>query len=81
MGEFPIGNALTNSANNKQTCNFQYDDLGRIAGSSTHPGVDCGSKWQQYFTYGAYGNIWKNGSSNFNQGYGSGRLPRLSNVS
>jgi RHS repeat-associated protein len=37
-----------------QTCSYSHDDLSRIAK------VDCGaSKWQQNFTYDAFGNITK----------------------
>jgi RHS repeat-associated protein len=45
-----------------QTCNYLYDDLGRIGtppGSSSYS-VDCGSAlWRQTFTYDQYGNVTK----------------------
>src|SRR5438132_13702647 len=36
-----------------------YDDLGRLLN------VDCGSKWQQTFSYDQFGNITKTGSLNW----------------
>ena len=36
-----------------QTCNFTHDDLARISSA------DCGSSWNQQFTYDAFGNITK----------------------
>jgi RHS repeat-associated protein len=79
------------NASDSQTCNFLYDDLGRIGrppGSSANS-VDCGAtKWQQYFTYDAYGNIKKfvptgGTGTSFQPTYGnnnrySGGLPGLS---
>jgi hypothetical protein len=42
------------NAADAQTCNYTYDDLTRIKS------VDCGaSKWQQNFSYDAFGNITK----------------------
>jgi RHS repeat-associated protein len=42
------------NAANAQTCNYSHDDLVRIAS------VNCGAtKWQQNFTYDAFGNITK----------------------
>jgi RHS repeat-associated protein len=52
-----------------QTCNFGtstvmgYDDLGRLLSD------DCGSVWQQTFSYDQYDNITKSGSSAWNPGY------------
>ncbi|MHB8527025.1 MAG: RHS repeat domain-containing protein [Candidatus Acidiferrales bacterium] len=61
-----------NSANT-QTCKYGdptanppvpgYDDLGRLASAN------CGSVWSQTFTYDAFGNITKSGSSLFQPGY------------
>jgi len=51
-----------------QTCNYYYDDLGRVNGqynSPTYNAVDCGSKWQQSFTLDAFGNLRKSGTSSF----------------
>ncbi len=45
-----------------QTCTYLYDDLGRIGvpPGSTGKSVDCGAtKWQQIFSYDAFGNITK----------------------
>jgi RHS repeat-associated protein len=50
------------NAANSQTCTYLYDDLGRIGlpPGSTGNSVDCGaSKWQQIFSYDAFGNIKK----------------------
>jgi RHS repeat-associated protein len=54
-------------ATDTQTCNYFYDDLGRLAGKNTNGySVDCGaSKWQQLFTLDAFGNIAKSGTSSF----------------
>jgi len=63
--------AIQDTANisDPQTCTYLYDDLERIGGSSTTPGVNCvnGSQnvWQQMFTYDAFGNINKSGNSSF----------------
>jgi len=46
-----------------QTCNYSYDDLQRLESSS------CGSLWSQTFSYDAFGNITKSGSSTFAPGY------------
>ena len=60
---------------NVQTCTYVHDDLERIGGSSTTPGVNCvnGSQtvWSNDFAYDAFGNINKSGSSFFNAGYNS----------
>jgi RHS repeat-associated protein len=55
--------AITDQFNsaNSQNCTYLYDDLKRIGGNATNPGVNCGtSTWQQYFSYDAFGNITKN---------------------
>jgi RHS repeat-associated protein len=81
----PLGTLLSlaitdpfNSAN-AQTCSYFHDDLVRIGSSinpSTTPGVNCvnGSQqtiWSQIFTYDAFGNINKSGSSSFGATYSS----------
>jgi len=49
-----------------QTCNYTYDDLARIGGQDANGyRVDCGSSWQQLFTYDSFGNITKTGTSSF----------------
>lgn len=48
---------------NGQTCNYHYDDLNRASS------VDCGTKWNQTFTYDAFGNITKSGSISWQPGY------------
>jgi RHS repeat-associated protein len=47
-----------NSANN-QTCSYVYDDLNRVQS------VSCGTTWSQTFSYDAFGNVAKSGSSSF----------------
>jgi RHS repeat-associated protein len=42
-----------------QSCSYTFDDVNRSAG------VNCGSVWGQTFTYDAFGNINKSGSSSF----------------
>ena len=56
---------ITDTANsaNAQTCNYTYDDLARLSSTA------CGSTWNYATTFDAFGNIWKTGSFNFNQGY------------
>ena len=49
---------------NQQTCStYNYDALGRLTQ------VTCGTTWQQTFSYDAFGNITKEGSSNWQPGY------------
>ena len=65
--------ADTANPGNNQTCNYGYDDLMRL--TSAH----CGSPWSQDFTYDAWGNINKSGSSNFSsQGNTNNRVPGFS---
>ncbi len=53
-----------------QTCNFAYDDLGRLGGKDANGySVDCGTKWQQLFTFDAFGNLSKSGSLSFSPTY------------
>jgi RHS repeat-associated protein len=53
-----------------QTCSYFYDDLGRLGGQNTNGySVDCGSVWQQLFTFDAFGNITKSGSITFTPTY------------
>jgi hypothetical protein len=51
------------NAANTQNCAYSYDDLARIASGN------CGSVWAQTFSYDAFGNITKAGSSQFQPGY------------
>ena len=51
------------NAANTQNCSYTHDDLARIASGN------CGSVWSQTFTYDAFGNITKTGSSQFQPGY------------
>ena len=48
-----------------QTCSYSHDDLSRIASAN------CGSVWSQTFSYDAFGNINKSGSSSFGATYSS----------
>ena len=48
---------------NNQTCNFNHDDLVRIANAN------CGTPWAQTFTYDPFGNITKSGSISWMPGY------------
>jgi RHS repeat-associated protein len=57
-----------------QTCTYVHDDLERIGGSLTTPGVNCVNSsqqtvWQNFFTYDAFGNINKSGTTSFNASY------------
>jgi RHS repeat-associated protein len=61
LGSLAISDPF-NSADN-QTCNYTHDDLVRIASAN------CGSVWSQTFSYDAFGNINKNGSSSFQANY------------
>ena len=54
------------NSGNAQTCTYGYDDLVRLLNAT------CGSAWAQTFAYDFYGNIWKAGNVNFQNGYASG---------
>jgi RHS repeat-associated protein len=63
-----------------QTCNYLYDDVGRLGvppNSPTPPAasplsVDCGStQWQQAFGYDQYDNLTQAGSGSWSPGYNS----------
>jgi RHS repeat-associated protein len=65
LGTLKVADNLP-GALDSQTCNYFYDDLGRLGGKdSNNYSVDCGSVWQQLFTFDAFGNIQKSGSSSF----------------
>jgi len=51
-----------NSSDN-QSCTYSYDDLTRIGSNN------CGSGWSQTFSYDAFGNINKSGTSSFQPTY------------
>lgn len=53
----------TNDSSKNQTCTYSADDLQRIAS------VNCSSAWAQTFSYDAFGNIAKSGSSSYAAGY------------
>jgi RHS repeat-associated protein len=46
-----------------QTCSYTHDDMSRIAGAN------CGSPWNQTFSYDAFGNISKSGTISFQPTY------------
>jgi RHS repeat-associated protein len=65
LGALGIVDHLSGSTDS-ETCNYFYDDLGRLGGKNSNGySVDCGSKWQQLFTFDPFGNIQKSGSSSF----------------
>jgi RHS repeat-associated protein len=51
------------SVGGNQSCSYVHDDLRRIES------VDCGSAWAQTFSYDAFGNLSKLGSSSFQPTY------------
>jgi RHS repeat-associated protein len=53
------------TAANIQTCNYLYDDLARLNSEN------CGSAWNQTFSYDPFGNISKSGSQSFGPTYNS----------
>ncbi len=53
------------NSSNAQTCNYGYDDLGRVASAN------CGSIWSQTFNFDAFGNITKSGTIAFQPTYSS----------
>jgi RHS repeat-associated protein len=59
------------NSSNTQSCNFTYDDLGRLAGKNSNGySVDCGSGgWQQLFSLDPFGNISMSGSGTFAASY------------
>jgi len=67
----PIGTlaslAITDPFNSAdaQSCTYTHDDLSRIASAN------CGSIWSQTFSYDAFGNINKSGTSSFGATYSS----------
>ena len=70
LNQLLINDQITGTSDS-QTCNYTYDDLARIGGKNANGySVDCGStKWQQLFTYDAFGNITKSGTLSFIPGY------------
>lgn len=62
---FNSGGSQTCDYNSSLASGTGYDDLGRLIG------VNCGSAWQQNFSYDQYDNLTKAGSSSWNPGYTS----------
>jgi RHS repeat-associated protein len=56
-----------------QTCAYLHDDLSRVSS------VNCGSPWNQTFSYDAFGNIQKSGTVSFQPSY-SLSTNQISNV-
>ena len=52
MNKLAIHDGLNSS--DTQTCTYTHDDLSRIASAN------CGTKWNQTFSYDSFGNITKN---------------------
>ncbi len=51
------------STSDSQTCNYTYDDTGRIGGKNVNGySIDCGTVWQQLFTDDSFGNVTKTGN-------------------
>jgi RHS repeat-associated protein len=72
LGSLAITDPFNNA--NAQTCNYVHDDLSRIGGSLTVPGVNCvnvsqQTVWSNTFTFDAFGNINKAGTSSFGATY------------
>ncbi|MDP9262810.1 MAG: RHS repeat-associated core domain-containing protein, partial [Acidobacteriota bacterium] len=59
--------AITDQINppNAQSCGYSHDDLARVTS------VNCGPVWSQTFSYDAFGNISKSGTSSFQPTYSS----------
>ena len=80
LSTLKITDLLTGSADT-QTCNYIYDDLGRLAGNNSGYSVNCGSSgWRQLFTFDAFGNIAKSGSLTFAPTYSTKNQYTLSGV-
>jgi RHS repeat-associated protein len=63
LGKLAITDQHTSA--NTQTCAYTYDDLGRVITDN------CGTPWSQTFSFDAFGNINKTGSSSFVATYNS----------
>jgi RHS repeat-associated protein len=58
LGSLAITDAL--NTNDSQTCNYTYDDLGRLASNTPPtPNIVCGTKWSQTISLDAFGNVSK----------------------
>jgi antitoxin component YwqK of YwqJK toxin-antitoxin module len=69
LSQLVIADGLSGTSDS-QTCNYYYDDLARLGGVNTNGySVDCGTSWQQLFTFDPFGNIKKSGSSSFLPNY------------
>jgi RHS repeat-associated protein len=69
LGTLAIADSVSGTSDS-QTCNYFYDDLGRLGGKSTGGySADCSTTWQQLFTFDPFGNISKSGSASFQPTY------------
>jgi RHS repeat-associated protein len=65
LGTLVVADSLSGTSDS-QTCNYYYDDLARLGGKDSNGySVDCGTKWQQLFTFDPFGNISKSGTASF----------------
>lgn len=69
LGSLQVNDSL--NPGNTQNCTYAYDDLARI--SSVH----CGTPWVQDFTYDAYGNVQKSGTSSWQPAYSTNNHANL----
>jgi RHS repeat-associated protein len=80
LGKLVVADSLATTTDS-QTCNYFYDDLARLGGKNTNGySVDCGTKWQQLFTFDAFGNITKTGSSAFQPVYSTANTNQYSSI-
>jgi RHS repeat-associated protein len=65
LGTLAIVDNLSGTTDS-QTCNYFYDDLARLGGANSNGySVDCGTKWQQLFTFDPFGNMKQSGTASF----------------
>jgi RHS repeat-associated protein len=68
LAALQISDGITGTVDS-QSCNYSYDDLGRMASVNCSTGSMFVPPWSQTFTYDPFGNITKAGSLSFNPGY------------
>lgn len=74
LNQLMIADNLAGTTDN-QTCNYLYDDLGRIGlepgltGPPTNYADNCSTPWGQNFTYDPFGNVTKTGTGAFQPNY------------
>jgi len=68
LSKLAIADSLSGSTDS-QTCNYLYDDLARsgliptLSGPPTNYAANCGTPWEQSFSYDPFGNISKQGGT------------------